>query len=88
MLDDVFVIGLAAYFTELLKKAGLPKMFVPLVVLVLAAVLNIGNGCLLGDVVWQEALKQGLTWGAVAGGIYGFGQAVKSEDKYKVEGTE
>lgn len=81
MLDDIFVLGFAAYITELLKQKGLAKKFVPLVVLFLAAVLNVLNCFTFGDGIWQVAFKDGLMLGAVASGIYGFGQAVKSGDK-------
>lgn len=78
MLDDVFVMGLAAYVTELLKQRGMPKQWVPLIVLTATAAFNVANAAIFDPALgWREALKSGLMLGAVASGIYGFGQAVK-----------
>lgn len=78
MLDDVFVMGLAAYLTELLKKRGMPKEWVPVAVLGFAALFNVLNALVFAPgSAWRDALQQGLQWGAMAGGIYGFAQAVK-----------
>lgn len=79
MLDDVIVMGLAAWLTELLKQKGLSKEWLPLPVLALTAILNVLNGVVFDQSVpWREALKAGIQMGAVTAGIYGLGQAVKS----------
>ncbi|MEW6171741.1 MAG: hypothetical protein AB1510_01545 [Bacillota bacterium] len=79
-MDDVIVMGLTAYITELLKKRGLKKEWVPLVVLTLAAVLNVANAAVFDPAIpWRKALKSGIMLGALASGIYGLGQATKEK---------
>ena len=77
-MDEVFVMGLAAYITELAKKRGMGKEWIPLAMLLLCAGLNLSFAALFKpEQCWQDALRNGLAMGAVAGGIYGFGKAVK-----------
>ena len=76
------MMGLAAYITELAKKRGMSKEWIPLAMLLLCAGLNLGCAALFEpETCWQDALKNGLVMGAVAGGIYGFGKAVKKSIK-------
>lgn len=77
-MDNFVILGLTGYLTELAKRAGLSKKYVPLVVLLLAALLTVGNVLLFGGGDWKAALQQGLLLGAVTSGIYGMGKAVKS----------
>lgn len=77
-MDNFVILGLTGYFTELAKRAGLPKKYVPLVVLGLAALLTVGNAVLFGGGDWKASLQQGLMLGAVTSGIYGLGKAAKT----------
>lgn len=83
MLDDIIIIGIVMAITELvkryLKQAICPEtvtQLVPLLVLGLAGGLQVTNAAVFtpgANLV--EALGQGLTLGAMAGGIYGLGKA-------------
>lgn len=83
-MEDIVVIGIVMAITELVKRGlkrvcdeSLVTQLVPLVVLVLAGGLNVGNAALFApDVPLVEALGQGVVLGAVAGGAYSMGKAV------------
>lgn len=84
MLDDVIVVGLTMIIVQLLKPlikrwfgADLSHQLTPLVVLVLAGVLNVLNAYFFGWglVPLMAALAEGLKLGAISGGIYSMGKA-------------
>lgn len=84
MLEDIIIGGIVMGATEiakrLMKKAGIEeeavKQVTPFIVLGLAGALQVANAAVFGaDIPWQEALKQGLTLGAMSGGIYSLGKA-------------
>ena len=73
MLEIVFIIGLTMAMTEALKSR-LPKslLFVP--VIGLAAGLNALNALYFNGILVNEALAEGVRYGAMAGGVYGLGK--------------
>lgn len=82
-MEDVVVIGIVMGITEIVKAAlgkvmteDSVKRVVPLVVLVLAGGLNaLASFYFAPDVPIAQAIGQGLTLGAIAGGVYGLGKA-------------
>jgi hypothetical protein len=84
MLEDIIVIGIVMGATELVKRAmkkaqvedEAVTQVTPFVVITLAGAAQVANAAVFGaDIPWQEALKQGLTLGAISGGIYSLGKA-------------
>lgn len=84
MLEEFVVIGIVMAITELIKVAlkkyvreDLVTQLIPLVVLVLAGGMNVLNAVVFNpDMELTVALQEGLTLGALAGGIYSMGKAV------------
>jgi hypothetical protein len=84
MLDSFIIVGLTMVIVGIIKTAkGLKtptgKLYVPLIVFVTAAVLNVVNALVFSGEV-MPALKDGFILGAAAGGIYSMGK--KQMDKY------
>lgn len=84
MLDETVVIGIVMVLTQLAKGplrralgAQSARKVVPLLVLLLAAGLNLANAEVfgMGQIPRLQAIAHGLTLGAVAGGIYSMGRA-------------
>ena len=83
MLEDIIIIGIVMAIVEIAKhllKRWLNEDFVtqllPLIVLALAGGLNVVNARVFApEVGVTEALSQGLTLGAIAGGVYSLGKA-------------
>ncbi|HHY44821.1 MAG TPA: hypothetical protein GX512_03830 [Firmicutes bacterium] len=83
MLEDIIIVGIVMAVTEIVKyglkktvNEEIVKQVIPLVVLVLAGVLNVANAKVFSpDTPVTEALSQGLTLGAIAGGVYSLGKA-------------
>ena len=85
MLEDGIVIGVVMGATEIVKRMMKQSQIedeaitqaTPFVVLVLAGAAQVANAAVFGaaGIPWQEALKQGLTLGALSGGIYSLGKA-------------
>lgn len=83
MLEDIIVIGVVMALTEIVKRGlqrslcpELVKQLIPLVVLGLAGGLQVANAAVFAPgASLTEALGQGLTLGAMAGGIYSMGKA-------------
>ena len=73
MLEIVVIIGITMAITEAIKP-HIPKslLFVP--VLVLAAGLNAANAHYLGAIPLEEAIAEGIKYGAMASGVYGLGK--------------
>jgi hypothetical protein len=84
MLDDFVIVGIVMALTQLIKlwmrkrmDLVLARQLTPLVVLVLAAGLNVINAAVfgMGQVATIDAVSEGLKLGAIAGGIYSMGRA-------------
>lgn len=83
MLEDMVIIGIVMAVTEIIKyflkermAEELVKQLIPLVVLALAGALNVVNALVFApDTSVVQALGQGVTLGAVAGGVYSLGKA-------------
>ena len=83
MLEDIVIIGTVMAVTEIIKhllkkwiKEELVTQIIPLIVLILAGCLNLANAKIFApDTPATEALAQGLTLGAIAGGVYSMGKA-------------
>ncbi len=83
MLEDIIIIGIVMAVTEILKhllkkwvNEDLVTQLLPLIVLALAGGLNVLNARVFApEVGVTEALSQGLTLGAIAGGVYSLGKA-------------
>ena len=83
MLEDVVIIGVVMAVVELIKPLlkrwvgdQAATQAVPLVVLGLAGGLQVANAAVFAagaDLV--QALGEGITLGAIAGGVYGLGKA-------------
>lgn len=84
MLEDVIIIGIVMLVAELIKMALKPrlteealKQVTPLVVLGLAAAINVGAGYVFDpELAWRVTLKEGLVMGAIASGVYSQGKAL------------
>lgn len=83
MLEDIIIIGIVMAVSEIIKSL-LKKVItdetvtqlMPLVVLVLAGGLNIANAAIFDpSIELVTALGQGITLGAIAGGVYSLGKA-------------
>jgi len=83
MLEDIIIVGIVMAVTEIVKhllkkwlNEDLVTQLLPLIVLALAGGLNVLNAKVFApDVPFTEALSQGLTLGAIAGGVYSLGKA-------------
>lgn len=83
MLEDIIVIGIVMAVVEIVKHLlkrwideELVTQLLPLIVLTLAGGLNVLNARVFApEVGVTEALSQGLTLGAIAGGVYSLGKA-------------
>ena len=83
MLEDIIIVGIVMAVTEILKhllkkwvNEDLVTQLLPLIVLALAGGLNVLNARIFApEVGVTEALSQGLTLGAIAGGVYSLGKA-------------
>jgi len=83
MLEDIIIIGIVMAVVEIVKhllkkwlNEDLVTQLLPLIVLGLAGGLNVVNAKVFApDMPVTEALAQGLTLGAIAGGVYSLGKA-------------
>ena len=83
MLEDIIIIGIVMAVVEIVKhllkrwlNENLVTQLLPLIVLALAGGLNVLNARIFApEVGVTEALSQGLTLGAIAGGVYSLGKA-------------
>lgn len=83
MLEDIIIVGIVMAVVEIVKhllkkwvNEDLVTQLLPLIVLALAGGLNVLNAKVFApDVPFTEALSQGLTLGAIAGGVYSLGKA-------------
>ena len=78
------IIGMTVWLTDLCKRYGMDKFFVPAVVFLFAGILTVGwDGLFLQTGFgWRESLQKGFILGAMAGGFYGAGKTLfKSTEK-------
>ena len=83
MLEDIIIVGIVMSATELIKyllkkrvNEDVVTQIIPLIVLLLAGLLNVLNAKIFApDMPVTQALAQGLTLGAIAGGVYSLGKA-------------
>ena len=87
MLESYIIIGLVIAIVEILKtleplKTERGKLFIPILVFLVAGVINVLNAFIFGGLALLIALKDGLTLGAVAGGLYSMGQTYLNKNKH------
>jgi hypothetical protein len=84
MLDEFVIVGIVMVLTQLVKGplrralgAETTRKLTPLIVLILAGLLNVANAQVfgMGEIPSLPALAEGLKLGAIAGGIYSMGRA-------------
>jgi len=76
-MTAIIIAGLTMWVTELFKRFGTPKFYVPVIAFTVAGALTVGWYQVFDPAFpWQEALKNGFVLGATAGGLYGYGQVV------------
>lgn len=85
MLDSFIIVGLTTVVVNVVKtfapfKTTRGKLYIPLLVFGVAAILNVLNALTFGGDL-LTALRDGFILGAAAGGIYSMGK--KQIDKYK-----
>lgn len=82
MVNEILVMGLTAYATEIVK-GYFGKKYVPIFVLGFATLFYTGIMYLTSGTVAAllPAVKEGFLLGAAVSGIYGMGQAVKDAGK-------
>ncbi len=84
-MEDAIIVGVTMVLVEGIKRAAkrigvrdeaVTQIVTPLAVLGFAGALNVAAAAIWApELFWREALKEGLTLGAVAGGVYGLGKA-------------
>jgi hypothetical protein len=79
MLDSYIIIGAVIAIVAIAKtfppfKTVQGKLTIPLLVFAIAGALNVLNAAVFGGMALMIALKEGLTLGAVAGGLYSMGK--------------
>lgn len=87
MLESYIVIGLVIALVEIIKTFSWfdtprGKLTVPILVFLVAGGLNMLNAYIFGGMALLIALKEGLTLGAVAGGLYSMGQTYLNKNKH------
>lgn len=87
MLESYIVIGLVIALVEIVKTFAWfdtprGKLTVPILVFLVAGGANILNAFIFGGMALIIALKDGLTLGAVAGGLYSMGQTYLNKNKH------
>ena len=76
-MTSIIIAGLTMWLTELGKRKGMDKFYVPVMAFAAAGLFTVAWYAVFESATaWQVALKDGLALGAVAGGLYGFGQTV------------
>lgn len=90
MLDNYIVIGTTMAIVEVIKEycPDMKKVWYPILVLGLAGLLNVCNAAVFVSVdieILLTALSDGLTYGAVASGIYGLGKAALEDSAIKID---
>ena len=88
MLESYIIIGLVIAIVEIVKtykffKTKRGKLIIPILVFLLAGLINVLNVLVFGGIDLIEALKEGFTLGAVSGGLYSMGQTYLSKGEGK-----
>lgn len=86
MLESYIVIGFVIAVVEIIKtlpwfKTDVGNLCVPLLVFLIAGLANIVNAFVFGDINVLVALKDGLTLGAISGGLYSMGKTYLDKTK-------
>jgi len=89
MLDNYIVIGIVIALVEMIKlnpkmKTELGSLLIPVLVFAMAGAVNVANAFIFGDMALLEALKDGLTLGAVSGGLYSMGKTYMDKSDIKI----
>lgn len=87
MLESYIIIGLVIALVEIVKTFSWfdtprGKLLVPILVFGFAGGLNVLNAFVFGGMLLLAALRDGLTLGAVAGGLYSMGQTYLTKNKH------
>ncbi len=91
MLDNYIIIGTVMALVEIVKAyfPDIKKVWYPILVLGLAGLLNVCNAIVFAGSDLElilVALNDGITYGAVASGIYSLGKAALDDgNKFNVE---
>lgn len=90
MLDNYIIIGTTIVIVEIIKEycPNMKKVWYPILVLGLAGLLNVCNAAVFVGIdvnILLTALSDGLTYGAVASGIYGLGKAVLEDNSVEID---
>lgn len=75
MLDMILIMGMTVGFTEILKKKfNIDKLYMWVLVLGIASILNCLNAFVFGGDI-TGALKDGIYNAAIASGVYSLGKS-------------
>lgn len=83
-MTSIIVAGLAMWSVEWAKRRGIDKFYVPVIAFATAGLFALGWSLIFEPAIpWRTALKDGLTLGAVTGGLYGFGKTIIEKSSSK-----
>ena len=86
MLESYIVIGFVIAIVEIIKtlpwfKTEVGNLCIPILVILIAGLANVINAFVFGDLNVLIALKDGLTLGAISGGLYSMGKTYLDKTK-------
>lgn len=86
MLESYIVIGFVIAIVEIIKtlpffKSNVGNLLIPLLVFLIAGLTNVLNASIFGNMDLMIALKEGLTLGAISGGLYSMGKTYLDKSK-------
>jgi len=70
----IVAVPLIVGLVEVVKRAGLPERFAPLVSMALGLALSLGYMATSGDAAWMDSLVIGIALGLSASGLYSSGK--------------
>jgi len=90
MLESYIVIGFVIAIVEMIKtlpwfETEVGDLTIPIMVFIIAGLANVANAFVFGDIALLDALKDGLTLGAISGGLYSMGKTYLDKSKPEVE---
>ena len=93
MLESYIVIGLVVALVEIIKihpwfDTEIGDLIVPILVFVIAGLANVANAFVFGDMNLLDALRDGLTLGAISGGLYSMGKVYLDKSRREIEENE